>query len=173
MEITLLDRDFHILHMPIDDFVSLQWKQRWAEVGSFELHLSREYFEAARRAQYIYQTEDRETMLIQALEYEDKSGEITLSGRALGVLLGDVIMPRPETIRGNLETEVRRLVQKYAIGGAQKIEKLALGELRGYTETVDTQMTGVSLQEMLYTLLTPKGMSWRLWYDYEADVIYF
>ena len=173
MEIILLDRDFKILHMPIDDFTSLQWQQRWTELGSFELHLSREYFAAAKAAQYIYQTDDQETMLVQAIEYEDKSGELTLSGRALGALLDDVIIPRPETIRGNLEIEMSRLVQKYAISGDQHIKRLQLGDLHGYTETVDTQITGVSLQEMLYTLLTPKGMSWRLWYDYETDVIYF
>lgn len=173
MELVLLGENFEILHMPIDDFTSLQWRRRWAEAGSFELHLSKEFFAAAKAASYLYQGEDADTMMIQAIEYEDDRGDVTLTGVSLSALLGDVIIPRTETLRGTLESEVRRVVKKYAIDGDQKIPKLALGELQGFAETVDTQVTGVSLQEMLYTLLPPKSMSYQLRYDFSADQIFF
>ena len=84
------------------------------------------------------------------------------------------MIPKTETLRGNLETKIRALVKKYAIDDStQKVPKLQLGELQGYTESIDTQITGEELSVALYSLLNPYGMSWELKYDFENDVIYF
>ncbi len=173
MELILLDKNFGLLGMPIDDFTSLQWKRRWKEGGGFELHLSKEYFATASAARYLYQNEDKETMAIVSAEYEEKRGEVTLGGKPLNILFDDIVIPKTEVIRGNLETEARRIVKKYAIDGTQKIDKLCLGAARGYSETVDTQMTGISLYEALYTLLAEENLTWRLSYDYTQDALIF
>ncbi|MBS6510452.1 MAG: siphovirus ReqiPepy6 Gp37-like family protein [Clostridiales bacterium] len=173
MELIFLDDAFQVKSMPIDDFNSLQWRRRWRELGSFELHLDSKYFNAARGTAFLYQNEDRDTMRVLSIEYMDDKKELILSGQSLGSLFGDIVIPRTEILRGNLEECARRLVKKYAIEGDQKISKLELGTQHEYTAKVDTQITGETLSDALFALLSPEGMSWQLTYDFEADKILF
>lgn len=176
MELILLDKNLNVSHAPIDDFLSLTWQKKWTECGSFSLYLSDEYFEAVKGSRYLYQSEDQATAIIENIKYTDNSGKTSfyVKGRDLNALLYNCIIPKTETLRGNLEVKIRNLVKKYAINDAtQKIPKLALGPLQKYTESIDTQVTGLELGEALYTLLNPYGMSWRLRYDFEKDIIYF
>lgn len=176
MELVLLDKNLNVSHAPIDDFLSLTWQKKWTECGSFSLYLSDEYFEAVKGSRYLYQSEEQGTAIIENINYTDNSGKASfcVKGRDLNALLYDCVIPKTETLRGNLEVKIRNLVKKYAINDAtQKIPKLALGSLRKYTESIDTQVTGLELGETLYTLLNPYGMSWQLRYDFEKDIIYF
>lgn len=176
MEVILLDKAFNVCSMPIDSFQSLIWKKAWTECGSFSLYLSAEYFDAVKGSRYLYQSEEQDTAIIESINYADGTGSerFYIQGRHLNALFYDIVIPKTETLRGNLETKIRALVKKYAINDAtQKIPKLALGAIQGYTESIDTQVTGLELAEALYTLLNPYGMSWRLRYDFENDVIYF
>lgn len=176
MEVILLDKEFNVCSMPIDSFQSLIWKKTWTECGSFQMYLNGSYFQQAKAARYLYQNEESDTAIIEGTRYTDESGSESfyIQGRHLNALFYDVVIPKTETLRGNLETKIRALVKKYAISDAtQKIPKLALGSLRKYTESIDTQITGLELADALYTLLAPYGMSWELRYDFEKDTIYF
>lgn len=176
MELILLDNNLNVSHMPIDDFLSLTWKKNWTECGTFSLYLSGEYFDAVKSSRYLYQSEEQDTAIIENVAYTDNSGRVSFyaKGRHLNALLYDCVIPKTETLRGNLETKIRALVKKYAIDDStQKVPKLQLGELQGYTESVDTQVTGTELGEALYTILSPYGMSWNLRYDFENDVVCF
>ena len=176
MEVILLDQDLNVLGMPIDGFQSLIWKNAWTECGSFKLYLNGEYFQDVKSARYVFQTGENDTAIIEGIGYSDGSGseDFYAKGRHLNALLCDCVIPKTETLRGNLETKIRALVKKYAIDDStQKVPKLQLGELQGYTESIDTQITGEELSVALYSLLNPRGMSWELKYDFENDVIYF
>ena len=176
MEIILLDQNLNVSHMPIDDVLSLTWQKNWTKCGTFSLYLSGEYFDAVKNSRYLYQSEDQDTVIIENIAYTDNMGKVSFyaKGRHLNALLYDCVIPKTEQLRGNAEAKIRALVQKYAIDDqTQKISKLQLGPLQGYTESIDTQVTGVELGEALYSLLNPLGMSWELRYDFENDVIYF
>lgn len=176
MEVILLDQNLNVLGMPIDGFQSLIWKNAWTECGSFKLYLNGEYFQDVKSARYVFQTGENDTAIIEGIGYSDGSGseDFYAKGRHLNALLCDCVIPKTETLRGNLETKIRALVKKYAIDDStQKVPKLQLGELQGYTESIDTQITGEELSVALYSLLNPRGMSWELKYDFENDVIYF
>lgn len=176
MEVILLDQNLEVLSAPIDGFQSLLWKKSWTECGNFQLYLDGTYFQTAKKARYLFQSEEDDTAIIEENGYTDSDGteRFSLQGRHLNALLYDCVIPKTEQLRGNAEAKIRSLVQKYAIDDpTQKIAKLQLGPLQGYTESIDTQVTGVELGEALYSLLNPLGMSWELRYDFENDVIYF
>lgn len=175
MELILLDDSLQICHEPIEDFYSLQWIEEWEKEGNFAISLSPDYYPPFRNARYLYNSDSDSTGMIEQVNYNETVGRKTLSvkGRELNALFLDIVLPVTVNLKGNMEEQLRKLVQDFAITGAQKLDLLQLGELVGYHESVYTQVTGLTLSEALYKLLLPLGMSWRLRYDYQDNIIYF
>ena len=176
MGVILLDKNFDVCSMPIDDYRSFIWQSNWAKCGNFSLFLKHDYFQAVKNARYVYQSEEGETAVIEIIDYSGEGSKTNfyVKGRDINALMYDCVVSRPFTLRGNLETEIRRLVQQIAIKDpTQKIQKLQLGALNGYTESIDMQITGAELGSALYSILNPYGMSWKLRHDFENDCLVF
>lgn len=173
MDIMLLDRNFEICGI-VDRYSSLQWIRRYFEVGEFELALSEEYFGMIKSARYVYNTGNDETAIIEDISYEtNENGEagLTVKGRMLEALLYDREINGTKVLGGNLETALRTLVRDNAMLGDRRIERLTLGGNSGFPYTVNYQINGKNLMEVLYEILRPYGMSYRLYYDYLNDTI--
>lgn len=173
MDIYLLDENFEIYGKPIDTFSSLTYTDRWSEDGDFKLVLPVEKYNDVKGAAYVYV--NGRTFEISTIKTKDlnANGELSLAGHNLNVLLDRVVIETPERIQGNLETEIRALVNQYCGSGWQAIDKFAFETVNGYARAIDANALRGSLGDFLYTELNKRGFSFTLTYDITNDEIVF
>lgn len=173
MDIFLLDADFEIYGKPIDTFSSLTYTDKWSEDGDFKLVLPVDKYNDVKDAKYIYV--NGRTFEIATIKTKDltANGELSLAGHNLNVLLDRVVIETPERIQGNLETEIRALVNQYCGQGWQAIDKFAFETVNGYARAIDANALRGSLGDFLYTELNKRGFSFALTYDITNDQIVF
>lgn len=53
MELYFLNMNYKVIAGPIDEFTSAVWKEKYYEVGSYTIHLSKKFSQVARSAEYI------------------------------------------------------------------------------------------------------------------------
>ena len=174
MELIFLDEQFQNIGAPVDDYTSLQWIRRYGKCGQFTLHLSPSEYEMAISAAFIYNNAADETAIITSRQYISGPDEhIKLSGYMLEHMLTWRMPESPETAEGNLEQEIMRIVEKFAMSNERAIPKLELGAQLGIGNHISDQITNKSIGAWLYTALTPLGLSYKIHYDYSRDKLIF
>lgn len=173
MDIFLLDENFEIYGKPIDTFSSLTYTDRWSADGDFKLVLPVEKYNDVKDAAYVYV--NGRTFEISTIKTKDQNanGELSLAGHNLNVLLDRVVIETPERLQGNLETEIRALVNQYCGSGWQAIDKFAFETVNGYARAIDANALRGSLGDFLYTELNKRGFSFSMTYDITNDQIVF
>lgn len=173
MVIKLYDENFEIYGKPITVFSSLTYTDRWSADGDFKLIMPVTAYNDVKGAKYIYV--DGRTFEISAINTSDKNAnnELTLAGHNLNVLLSRVVVTTPVRIQGNLETEIRALVNTYCANGFQAIDKFAFETAVGYARAIDANAVRQPLSEFLYTELNKRGFSFELNYEPSTDQIVF
>jgi len=170
MEIILLNNSFDVCGIA-EEFSEFEWHLRYSEVGDFSLTLPQSYKSIIDTASFIYSKDDGICGIIEKIRTEN--GAVTLSGRMLEALFDQRVINGTEILSGNLESEVLRLVNTYAISGDRAIGILRCDSPKGYTETVSVQVTGKRLMSFLYELLSAFDMSYRITYDYIEGSLLF
>ena len=157
VDITLLDENFEVYGSPIDTFSALTYTDRWSADGDFKLILPVGKYNDVKDAAYVYV--DGRTFEISDIKTKDRdaNNQLTLSGHSLNVLLDRVVITEPERIQGNLEVEIRALVNEYCGQGFQAIDKFAFETLNGYARAIDANALRGSLADFLYTELNARG----------------
>jgi hypothetical protein len=174
MELIFLGGDFKNISAPIDNYSSLQWIRRYNRCGQFSLVLSPAHYDVAMKARYIYNSGANETAIITGRRYTQGGEEsLRLTGYMLEHMLSWRMPEQPEMVKGGLEAEVRRVVQKYAMEGDRAIGRLELGGEIGVEGEISDQIINRTLSDWLYSALAPLGLSYRIDYDYEADRLIF
>ena len=176
MELYFLNETFGNQSMPIDDFRSLTWTEKWNECGSFSLIVSSKYILDTTKSRYIYNTDAKKAAVIEKIDYEAKdAGTIQIQGKMLEGLLekrvvNDIFRPSGESV----EIKVRNAVNRYGITGERNLDGMTLGEIKGYP--IDGNITserGQTLSDFVYTALKPYDMSPDVVYDYSDNSLKF
>ena len=174
MELFFINENFENQSMPIDDFQSLTWTERWNEPGSFTLYVLSRHVNDALKARYVYNTDAKKAGVIEKIDYEnEKSGNIKIQGRTLESLLekreiNDIYRPTGNTV----EEKVMNAVNRYGIAGGRNLDNMVLGDVIGYPDTGDvTSERGQTLSEFVYKALKPYAMSPDVIYDYLENTL--
>lgn len=172
--IVFLDGDFKPVSAPVDNFTSLIWSSRYYQHGSASAVLPIGKYSAIKGAAYIYNPDNSGCAVVDKVHLSVSDDAAALSGKTLESWF-DRRTVRVETkMTGSLETAVRTLVTVNAITPPRAVPHLVLGDIAGYTETIDTSIeAGTKLSDALYTALKPFGMSYSIMLDYEAGEIIF
>lgn len=174
MDLYLLDSEFNLISSPIDNYQSLIWHRKFYNNGRFTLYLSGKYFTQIKNATYISKGLDGDVGIIQRFSYTDRTAGILLvSGVLLEGALYDRVINETEQLRGELETKVKAVVTKYSMTDDRAIDNLIMGDTLGYTDRIDTQITGANLSEWLYEVLKPYNTSYSITYDFEENKAVF
>lgn len=152
----------------IDNATSIIWVTRYNEAGEFELYLpaTPERLELFTRDEVILTREnDDGAMWVEnvSLQTDAENGDfLTVSGRSAECLLGRRIVPKQTTFRDTAtETVIRSLITQNIINPTQanrKIDLITLGTAQGYTETINKQVTGGNLLDVVSDIC--KGQSY-------------
>lgn len=178
MRLIVLDENFDTLgSIPL--FRTLIWVRRYEKLGCFELYTSKDFFDLLNSGKYLYRNDADELGVIDEVNYaQDENGgrEAYAKGNFAEVLLSDRVIETTVTLTGNIETAMRKLVERTAIFTLEKdriIKHLRLGNISGISGNLNMQTTGDNLSEKLYEIGNTQEISHRIRYDYLTNDLAF
>jgi len=163
----------------IDAFSSLIWTTRHYESGDFELYLpaSDNNIQLLQENYYLLRPDEESVMIIKKIKITadiENGGYMTITGPSLESILGRRIIWRQTSLSGRVEECIRRLIIENVIEPdalSRKIQRLKLGALQGFTETMETQVTGHNL--LTYVSETCKTYGWGFKVTIQNDSFVF
>lgn len=154
MELYVLNRDFEIINY-IDTFVSLEWVKRYFDTGDFVLNCVADMniINSLQKRNYLVREDDERIMIIEKINITtsaENGNTVNVSGRSIESILGRRIVWKQTNSKASetVEQFIRRLVDENVINPTdpkRKIPNLILGELKGFTEKIEKQVTGDNL----------------------------
>ena len=159
MELYVFDRGLNFVGL-MDTFFSLRWVRRYHRAGEFELHcgLTPATLSLLRIGNVVWKNDDQEAGII---EYRNislnaqKEEVLVAKGRFATSLLGRRIIWGTEIINNTVEIAIRTLVNNHAVNPTnpdRAIPKLQLGNIKGFTQLVDMQVSYANLLEEIEAL---------------------
>lgn len=179
MEITLLDNTFKELYV-LDVFKSLIWTDRYWKCGDFEIVVSPtgDILAKLLDTSYLKLAESPHHMILEDSnihsEVED-GNELILTGRSLESILDRRVVWDSIAMRGNLQTEIERLLDDNAISPTDGLRTFADLVFNTSVDvaitalTVDTQFGGETLYKVLTQLCMADGIGFRILRDLATD----
>ncbi len=184
-ELYFLNRSLAVAAGPIDNYVSLVWREQYGACGSFTLVLpmNTDLFRAAVSADYLEVRGRQGLGRIEKIAYTggERGGCMTVSGRMAESLLGDRILPRRTAVSGPLCAAVEAVVAANAAdaSGERAIPHLTVRVSEPMTDgdgtpiLIEEHVSGRPLDEWLYEVLGAHGASYRIVPDFDAGTLVF
>lgn len=182
MELYILNKDFEIIHF-IDAYTSLEWVRRYYEAGDFVFNsvADAETVMAMLDGRYIVREDCETIMMIEKIlplkTSATEGNTISVAGRSIEALLDRrIVWNQTNTTAGEtVESYIRRLVTENCISPAdtkRKIPRLKLGQLKGFTEKIDKQITGDNLLTAITEICTAYGYGFKITIDEEGSLVF-
>lgn len=154
----------------LDTFSSAIWTPRYFDVGDFEIMVpaSSEAIGLLCEDRLITRLDDDMVGVIEhvKLTTDDEEGDFLLvSGRDAKCILGRRIVWNQTNLSGKVESCIRRLIEENVINpsdSARKIQNFVLGDLKGFTETMQMQVTGDNLLEVITKICQTYGFGFSV-----------
>lgn len=178
MQLTILDENFDTIN-PVSVFRTLIWIRRYTKLGAFELYTSPDLLPLLLQGEYLYRNDADELGVIKEAYYKrSKDGKVEAYAKGYFAerLLEDRAIEKTTMLTGTTESAMRNLVDLYAINPSDEnrvIDHLGLGEEHGLGSKINSQITGGSLSEELYSLGNAENLSHRIRYDYLTNDLKF
>ncbi len=171
MELYIYNRDLEF-QGPLDVFDSLRWRRRYFQPGEFELHCraTRENIMLLLPENIVSRRDAKEAGVIENIEIDNE--ELTVKGKFLSAYMGRRIIWSITTIRDTAENAMRKLVLDNCIN-SRLIPKLILGDLKGYTQTVELQVSYKNLLDKLTQIAKVSNLGYILRPDFKNKQFYF
>lgn len=178
--IHVLNTDF-TLEGIIDNYESLIWTISYSDIGDFELYLpaTRENVQLLQNNRYLVRDKDasvdngvityKKVMVIKNIEITtdvEYGDYLTVSGKELKYLLHSRIVWGMTTLTGTVENGIRKLINDNAIAPTDTnriIPTLTLDDVIGLTDTLDKQVTGDNLANVISEICTAYNYGWEIY----------
>ena len=180
MDVYVLDKNLKAQGV-CDDYKSIIWTPRYYTAGDFELYLpaTDKNISLLKEDCYVVRDKDvslngstvirKNVMLIEKVQVTtdiENGNFLIVTGRDLKAILARRIIWKQTTLYGRLEAALQRVVSDNAISPEiteRKIPGLKLGASKGFTDTIDRQVTGAVLYEFLCEVCTAYGIGWDVY----------
>lgn len=180
MELYIFDRNLNFQGI-LEGFFSLRWIRRYSKCGEFELHcsLTPEILELLKKDNVIWKKDDLEAGYIEYRNLrQDTEGKevMVVKGKFLTGYLGRRIIWGTENLSTTAELAMRQLINNHAINPAntdRKIDMLTLGDLKGYTNNIDKQVSYKNLLETVEEISSTDGLGIKTLLDIENKQMIF
>ena len=154
MDLMILDDTLTPIDI-VDNATSVIWNKRYFDAGDFEIYISsnEKTAESLKKRYFVIRQDDDMVCMITHVEYKDdpENGNFKIvSGQSVEALLKRRIVWQQTSSKSSetVEQFIRRLIDENAINPTdtkRKIPFLELGELKGFAEKLDKQLTGDNL----------------------------
>ena len=154
----------------IDTAASTIWVERYRKPGDFEIYTpaTTHMIDLLRKDYYLTRDGTDAAMIVKDIEIitDVESGNYLLvSGSSLESILSRRIVWSQTTLSGKVEACIRRLITENIISptiSERKIPNFELGPLMGFTETMEMQVTGKDLGEVISGICATYGMGYKI-----------
>lgn len=157
----------------VDNSISVIWVTRFQNAGEFEIFLPAS--QELRQIFYGYEydvlitRDDSETAMIVDgihLTTDAENGDrLTITGKSAEGILGRRIIPKQTNFTGTAENCVRALVNQNVINPTdtnRKIDNFQLAAAQGYTDTIEKQVTGKNLLDVVSEICAAYDYGFRV-----------
>ena len=180
MELYIFDKELNFKGI-LESYFSLIWTRKYSKCGDFELHcsLTEKTLSLLQRGNVIYKKDDLEAGYINYRNLkQDTTGKevLVLKGKFLTGYLGRRIIWGTENLSTTAELAMRQLINNHAINPAntdRKIDMLTLGDLKGYANNIDKQVSYKNLLETVEEISSTDGLGIRTLLDIENKQMIF
>lgn len=178
MDINVLDSNFNLIAI-VDTYQSLIWCKRYNDVGALDLQIeaTNETLSVFKKGNYITRNDDETVYRIEAIELdtnEDKDNSLIVGAYDIKKILEQRIVYKTEIYNTTVENCIRGLINNNFINpsdSARKINNFALKNAKGFTETINTQITFDVIGEKIAELCKTYNYGYKL--TYENGMFYF
>ena len=164
----------------VDSFSSIIWRPAYYDIGDFELYLdaTKAAIDLLKPGRYLVRDVDvsvigettiyRKVMMIQGIDIitdEEDGDHISVTGKELKSILHQRIVWQQTTLTGTAEDGIYQLVTENAISPADParvIPLLTIGAARGFSDSIDKQITGDYLDEAIKEICETYGYGWDI-----------
>lgn len=172
MEVRIYDSEMDLKGI-IENQTSLTWTRKYNDPGEFELHapLTEDNRLLLKIGNLVYKKGASEAGTIEnvIIEETETKNEITASGRFLSSYMDRRITKATKTYSGKAEEIMRQLLSEDTIA----IPKVELGELVGFTDTIEFQVTYKNLLTYMSKLAKQFNYGYRFRPDFNLKKIIF
>lgn len=179
MDVWVLDKNLKRVGI-CDDYKSIIWTTRYFKPGDFELYLPatdknivllKEDYYVVREKDIIYDGSItyKNVMVIEKIQVTtdiENGNYLIVTGRCLKSIVARRIVWQQTTLYGKVEIALRQILTENAINptnSLRKITKLKLGEIKGFTETLEKQVTGDNVAIFIEEVCTAYGLGWDIY----------
>lgn len=186
----LMDTDLNLLEL-IEIYDSMIWTHRYYEPGDFELYLPATeksmnvFTDAAKKNYYILRNDDelpanqKSVMIISKVVSEtdvEGGNHLSITGKSLKSILSKRIVQKNYILAGEIESELRRIVDENAINPDEQdrvIPYLELGDVAGLTEVINYNVEGSQLDSVISSICKIHKIGWDIVYNMETKKFQF
>lgn len=172
MDLLVLNTDLDAVSV-VDTYESFIWNDRYDQPGEFELYMSMmlSVLEYAKQDYYIQSRDSDHVMIIENIKIESDAEDgthITVTGRSLESILDRRIVWGQLTLNGNLQNEIRNLLNTCIISPAdpdRRIDNFIFKESVDpvITDlTIKAQYTGDNLLDIIEKVCSEHGIGFKI-----------
>lgn len=180
MELYIFDKELNFQGI-LEVYTSLIWRRRYSRHGDFELHcaLNIENLELLKKGNIVWKNDDEEAGYIRYRNLAmDANGDevLAVSGKFTTGYLNRRIIWGIENLNTTSELAIRTLITNHATNPSnadRKIALLALGELKGYAQTTNTQTSYANLLDKVEDIANTSELGIRSILDLPNKKIIF
>ena len=171
MEVRIYDENFNLKKI-IENHISLLWKKRYNDIGEFTLvcPATDDNIKNTVLNRIVWVKGKKEAGVIESrtLEQNNTQNTITLKGRFLESYMDRRLIRPTLNYSGTIELAMRKILTD-----AVAIPMVQLGELHGYTDTIEFQATYKNLLEYEKKLAKTANYGFRFVPDFTNKTITF
>lgn len=169
MDINVFNNNFEKIAI-VDQYRSLMWSRRYYDVGALDLEIeaSNETLAIFKKGYYITRNDDDAVYIIKALEIdtqENNDNFLIVGAYECKEILKRRIIWKQVNFSGTAENYIRKLITDSVINpeiAARKINNFNLKTAKGYTETIEQQVTYDNLCDKIIEICTTFGYGWKV-----------
>ena len=180
MELYIFDRELNFQGI-LEDYSSFIWRRKYSNCGEFELHcsLSEKTLNLLQRGNVIYKKDDEEAGYIEYRNLtQDTTGKevLVLKGKFLTGYLDRRIIWSRQNLNTTSELAIREVVNNNAINPIdmdRKIDLMALGELKNYSQSLNKQVSYKNLLETIEEIANVSELGFKTILDIQNKQMVF
>lgn len=169
MDLQILNKDLQLVGV-LDNYDSLIWANRFRTTGDFEIYCiaSQQNIKLLQQDYYVTRTDDEMVGVIEAVNEVNDAEEgnyLTATGRDLKQILRRRIVWNQTTLKGTVEDCLRQLINENIINpsiASRRINNFTLGVRHGFTETMEKQVTGDNLLQVVEEICTAYDYGYKI-----------
>lgn len=172
MELYVLDPEFNTIGI-VDSYTSLIWTKRYFEFGDCEVYIkaNAENLNTLKCGHWLVRSDDDMICRIERVQLSTDTEEgnyIVVTGTDARSILAQRIVWTQTNFTGTVENFIRKLITDAIINPtitARRIDNFTLGNAKGFTDTIEQQVTYDALDEKIIEISKAYGYGTRVTFD--------